>query len=239
MKKIIVLSLLCNATVWSHKTCESYDFANPFEGRYCPTDGIIIPNLQWHQCKLFCLETSNCQSINYNFTDNICTYFITTCPKAISNPGMAFVLFTGKQFEQCIEWIPKKDGHPKRDDRSVTIDNLRFAARMQKDGNDLVGHQLHSICYSRDEAGKFESSYGYPCQYLRIRDGCTVYLMNYELGNPLPSNSLIGGYTSGGLPVYIAVIGEAKAIKSYIPGSNKLGIIGEIITQNVRLLVSL
>ena len=224
MKKtlvILILSLLCSATAWPHHTCESHDFANPFHGKYCPTEGIMISKLPWHHCELFCLETPNCQSVNYNLTDSICTYFTATCPRAMSHPGMAFVVFTGRQSAECIEWIPKRNGHPKGDDRSMTEDNHRFAARMQKKGNDILGYQLHEICYSRDEEGKLKSTHGYPCQYLRIRDGCTVFYMKYELGTPLPPNAMIGGYTAGGLPVYIGIKEGGVTPKSYIPGVNR------------------
>ena len=237
---ILILSLLCSATVWSHTTCESYDFSYRLHGRYCPTEGIVIPNLPWHQCKLFCLQTSKCQSINYNVTDNICTYFTATCPKASSHPWMAFVLFTGKQPGQYIEWIPNETGHPKDEERSVSEDNYRFVARMQKDGNDLMGYQIDSLCYSRDEGGIFLSTAGYPCQYIRIRDGCTVYFVNYELGNPLPPNAFIGGYTMAGLPVYIG--SEYRIYPSYyMPASNRLAFGAKIVgaNVNVKLLVAL
>ena len=237
---ILILSLLCMTRVWPHHTCESYDFANPFHGRYCPTEGIIIPNLLWHECKLFCIQTFNCQSVNYNFTDYSCTYFTATCSKAISHQGMAFVLSTRRQSAECIEWIPKENDHPKGDDRSVTEDNKRFTVRMQKNGNDILGYQLHETCYARDVDGElYRSSQGFPCQYLRIRDDCTVYYMTYELGTPLPPNALIGGYTARGLPVYIGIVDGGKAPKSYIPGSNRWGLIGQTATQNVKLLVLL
>ena len=234
-----ILSLMCSTIVCSHNTCESYDFEIPLHGRYCPTEGIIISKLPWHHCELFCLETSNCQSVNYNLTDNICTYFTATCPKATRHPGMAFVLFTTRQSGECIQWIPNANGHPKGDDRSVTEDSERFAARMQKKGNDFVGHQLLSVCYSRDEGGAFKSTDGYPCQYLRIRDGCTVYYVKFELGTPLPPNGLIGGYTAEGFPVYIGIMDGEVRPRSYIPCSNRWGLFGKIATGNVSILVSL
>ena len=236
---IVILSLMCSATMCLQNIYESYDFTTPFHGQYCPTEDIIITKLTWHQCKLFCLETPNCQSVNYNFTDRICTYFAVTCPKAISHSGMASVLFTGKLSVQYIERISFEDGDPKRDDRSVTEDNLRFAARMQKNGNDLVAFQVHSTCYARDEEGVFMSSHGYPCQYLRIRDGCTVYYIKFELGAPLPPNALVGEYTAGGLPVYIGIKEGKLKPRSYIPSSNRLAFIGEKAANNVKLLVSL
>ena len=240
MKRILlifVLGLLCNTATCSTERCESHDYTMPFHGRYCPTEGIIVPNLAWHQCKLYCLQQSSCQAVNYDFAANLCTYFITTCPLAINHPNMAFVMFTGRQIEQCIEWIPMEDGNPTQD-RSVTVDNERFAARMHKDGNDFIGFWRATLdeCYSHHDV-PFTYSDGYPCQYLRIRDGCTVYFVNYELGTLLPPTALIGGYTADGLPLYI---GRKKIkIGYYIPGSNRLVVNAGNKTDDVKILVLL
>ena len=134
---LFVVSLLCSTATYVKNQCQSLEFATPFRGRYCPAEGISRPNLSWHQCKLYCLETSSSEAINYNITDNICTQFSSTCPKAISNSDMAFVLFTDRQPEQCLEWIPKQSGHPVGE-RSITEDNRRFVARLQKNRNDCV-----------------------------------------------------------------------------------------------------
>ena len=232
---ISAFGLLCNTSTCSTNKCESHVFSQPFHGRYCPTESIITPNLLWHQCKLFCLHKSTCHAANYNFTANLCTHFTETCPLAISEPSMAFVLFTERQADQCMDWIPKEDGDPTRD-RSVTVDDERFAAKMQKDGNDHIGFFRTSLddCYSRHDAG-FKYSDGYPCQYLRIRDGCTVYFVDYEIGTPLPHNAMIGGYTAVGLPVYIGRKGPKPGY--YTPGSSGLIIYNNIVAADVKILV--
>ena len=203
---MFLLCVPCITTTRSHVKCEGYYFANPFCGQYCPTEGISKPNLSWDQCKLFCLHTSSCQAINYNFTASLCIYFIATCPKTISHPDMAFGLFTDRQHHQCLDLIPKQTEH-QPGDRSVTEDNVRFTARMQKDGNDYVCYLLKrgDDCLSLDnEERKFITNNGpYPCQILQIRDGCTVHYVGYDIGNPLHRNALIGGHTATGLPVYI------------------------------------
>ena len=231
--------LLCSIPGWSHKMCESHNFANPFHGRYCPTEGIRTHISSWSQCKLFCVQASRCQSINYDLTENKCTYFTATCPQAISHPSMAFVLFTGKEPEQCMEWIPRENSNPSGD-RSVTKTNKRFVARMQKDGNDYIGLMYTSlICHARDDDGIFKSYHGYPCQYLRIRDGCTPYYVSYELGTPLPPKVLIGGHAAAGLPVYIGIRDGAVKPGYYIHGSNRFVSVDGNVTENVKLLVSL
>ena len=238
MKFIIILlfNFVCKIAVCSHEKCESHYFANPSHGQFCPTEGIIMPNLLWSQCKLFCLQTPSCQSVNYNFTDSLCSYFTATCTKALSHPGMAFVLFTGKQSEQCMEWISLQSSHL-AGDRPVSQDNNRFIARMQKNGHDYIGYVLINInCYSVDDNGQFT---GFPCQYLRISDGCTVYFVSYVIGTPLPPNVLIGGYTALRLPVYIGIKEGSKFPGYYIPGSNRLAAGVGYETENVKLLVSL
>ena len=234
---ILLFSFVCKRAMCSPEKCESHYFANPSHGRYCPTDGIVTPNLSWPQCKLLCLHSPSCQSINYNFTDNLCTYFTATCTKAVNHPDMAFLLFTGTLSEQCMEWISPHDSHP-AGDRSVSQDNIRFIARMQKNRHDYVGYVLMAYidCYSVGDNGQFT---GYPCQYLRIRDGCTVYFVSYVLGTPLPPNALIGGYTALGLPVYIGIKEGSAFPGYYIPGSKRLAAGVGYETENVKILVSL
>ena len=234
---ISIFCLLCTAAMSSCGSCESFYFVDPFNGLYCPTEGIIVPNLLWHQCKLFCLQFSSCQAVNYNSTANICAYFTSPCPRAIGHPDMTFMLFTGRQPHQCMEWITKQSGLLPGD-RSVTEDNVRFVARLQKDGTDFVCYwkTIGDNCMSLDGEERISSRMGYPCQYLRIREGCTVFYVNYELGAPLPSNALIGGYTAEGLPVYIGC--NSRISGYYIPGSNRLIAGFNIITGNVKLLAS-
>ena len=235
---IFTLNLLINTATFVHNECLSRDFFIPFNGRYCPSEGIINANLSWHQCKLYCLHTPSCESVNYNFTADLCAQLTTTCPKAVSHPDMAFVLLRGKQPEHCLEWIPKQDGDPVRD-RSVTEDDQRFVARMQKDGNDFVcylGLSQYNCLSSDGNGGKIQSRYGHPCQYLRIRDGCTVMYVDYELGTPLPHMAPIGGYTADGRSVYIG-LGKNNLPGYYIPGSKKLVAGFHSCTSDVQILV--
>ena len=238
---VFIYCLLCNTITCSKRQCKSHISRNQFRELYCPTEGTITPNLPWHQCKLLCLHTSSCQAVNYNFTSDFCTQFTTTCPRAISHLDMAFAVFTKKEPAQCMEWKPKQNGRFP-DGRSVTEDNVRFVARMQKNGNDFVCYLLTTTfnCLSRDDEGKFKSSTGkYPCQYLQISDGCTVFFVDYELGATLPENALIGGHTARGLPVYIGRQVRGKGSGYYILGSNRLIVGYRIVTENVQLLVSL
>ena len=236
---IFSFNLLCHTERGQTKNCLSYDFVTTFSSRYCAAEGVILPNQSWRQCKLFCLQTVSCEAVNYNVTGNLCAKLPATCTKANNHPGMVFALFTGRTPEQCLEWIPTQDSNLVGD-RSVTEENTRFVARMQKDANDFVGYlgMVHYECYSSDDNGKIKSSMGFPCQYLRISNGCTVMFMDYEIGAPLPHMALIGGYTADRRPVYIGLWLSIYP-GYYIPGSKKLVAGFTSHTTNVKILVLL
>ena len=231
---IFLCYLLANITTCLEGQCKPQIITSPFMGRYCPTKGIITRHLRWHQCKLYCLHSSICQAVNYNFTSNYCIVFTETCPLAINHPHMAFSLLTGIRPEQCIDWIPKQKGII-QGHRSVTGENIRVVARMQKGGTDYVGYLIttRGLCLSRYGGGKIYERYR--CQYLHIREGCTTFYVDYKPGSPLPPNALIAGYTVEGLPVYIG--GPSHGY--YIPGSSSLVTFKRHVRQNVKLLVSL
>ena len=235
---IFVYILLWNTGARSHNTCKSHDFYHPFNGRYCPTEGIITSNVSGNQCKLYCLHSSNCQAVSYNFTNSLCTHHTATCPLTMNHPDTAFALFSERQPECCIDWMTVENGHS-IGDRSVSVDNERFVSRMQKNGSDFVGYLMVSYnndCLSKDGEETFHSADGYPCQYMKVRDGCTVYFVGYEPGAPLPPNAVIGGYTAEGLPAYIGLHGVPRY---YIPGSERMVIEYSVRRNNLKILVSL
>ena len=102
---VFALCWLYSTTTYSNSQYEPHVFRNPFRGRYCPTKGVISPNLPWHHCKLFCLQTSRRQGVNYNFTSNICTYFTTPCPQAKHHPNMAFTHYNDVTMSAMVSQI--------------------------------------------------------------------------------------------------------------------------------------
>ena len=57
---------------------------------------------------------------------------------AIGHQNTAFVMFSGRQIDEWIEWIPKGNAKPTQD-RLLTVDNERLVGRVQKDENDFKG----------------------------------------------------------------------------------------------------
>ena len=168
----------------------------------------------------------------------MCTYLVETCLQAKNHPGMAFRLFTGWQPHECLEWIPIGSFSK---DHSVTNDNWRFAARLEKGGNNFGGFyfEVRKICFTDGDDGEpVRSDGGSPCQYLRVRDGCTVYYVDYEIGSPVPPNAVMSGYTTTGVPIYLCGHRNiGRLLGYYKAGSNKWGCYSESFTGNMMLLV--
>ena len=117
---------------------------------------------------------------------------------------MEFGIFTPHvEAQHCYEWRPIA----LRDwDRAVE-DNYpnAYVIRMLKGGSYYIGHfgYTHKECYANDGA-LFIDVNGYPCEYLWIKEGCTVYSQPYNLADPLPNRAVIAGSLANGDHVYVA-----------------------------------
>ena len=91
---------------------------------------------------------------NWSCYKGFLLYLVATCPQAISYPDMAFGLFSGRQPHECLEWIPIGNFSI---DRTPTMDNSRFVARIQMDGNNFGGYYFkeRTGCFGRDDDGEW------------------------------------------------------------------------------------
>ena len=120
--------------------------------------------------------------------------------------------------ERCYEWrsIALRDW-----DRAVE-DNYpnAYVIRMLKGGSYYIGHfgYTHKECYANDGA-LFINLYGYRCESLRIKEGCTVYSQPYNLGEPLLHRAVIASSLANGELVYVASLAFRNGKR--LPGYDK------------------
>ena len=208
-------------TYGSVMECQSFESDLPLNGRYCPAEGLLLPNLPFHECKLICVERSNCAALNYNQTAGDCTHFTTLCMKAMEDPVMAFVILTPrKEPEQCYQW---KAFNLRAWDRALLLhDPKRYVLRLKRNGNYYVGYYLKvdDGCYARQEwvttQDYFTQDDGFPCETLWINEGCTVYAQKYTLGDKIPERAVLAGPWSDGRKVVVAEVRSRPAY--YIEG---------------------
>ena len=180
----------------STQQCQLLDSTSMLSGKYCPVNGVKSVNALPRHCRAICLQTQSCAAYNYNITDNTCTRLTATCPLAKSNPVMEFGKLIAKKNPDCHQWIPFTRGDP-RDERMVSPDDSqhRTVARTVSAGAEHFGyyHEPQDACYVATSSNTSAKMTGYPCQRLRIAEGCTAFWAPYAAGNPLPSNAFIGG----------------------------------------------
>ena len=185
--------------------CQSFKFYLPLTGKYCPGDGAQPQRLLPHDCKLMCIQSSNCAAFNYNHTTGECTPFAAPCIQAMPEATMEFgVIMPHAEVEQCYQWRPIAQ-HDWNRAVDVTKENV-YVIRMLKGGSYYAGNYAKIVdeCYAYDGTGSIINKHGYPCESLWINEGCTVYFQPYNLGEPLPERAVIAGSLANGDVVYVA-----------------------------------
>ena len=187
----------------SAELCKLYSLPLPYTRRYCPGDGRIIPRLLPHQCRYTCLLSPTCKAYNYNATEKVCTHLTSPCPLAFSDTAMEYAVFREKSIDQCYQW----ESNSSEDvSRMITTDiPTSFICRMQRNDSDILCrfHAMRTKCYAIWENSTFENNDGYPCQRLRIMEGCTVFWVPYTAGDPINPTAVIGGHMANGSVVYV------------------------------------
>ena len=119
---------------------------------------------------------------------------------------MEYAVFTEKTVDQCYEWVPFSPGDA-TDQRMIFTEVTIFViARMQIDGNDILGRfpVNGGICYAHRGTTEVKSSGGeYPCQRLRIMEGCTIFWVPYTARDLIPLRAVVVGHMSDGNTVYV------------------------------------
>ena len=206
---VIIGTAFGMAATWSATTaqhCKLFSLSLSYSGRYCPaTDGIVSIDLLPHQCRYLCLQATACKAYNYNVTDRTCMHFTSPCPLAVVDTMMEFAVFTEQKINQCYQWVSYSSGDSV-DARMIYSDEpKRIICRMQKDGNDIVCNYntKFSKCYASLGNSEFKSDQGYPCQRLRIIEGCTVFWVYYTAGDLINPRAVIAGHMANGDAVYV------------------------------------
>ena len=203
--------------------CKVYSLLTPFNGRYCPGDGIVSLHLLPHQCRYTCLQSTTCKAYNYNVTDATCTRFASSCLQAFADTRMEFMLFIEKKADQCYQWVPYSSGDSV-DPRMISTDQpIRLICRVQRDGNDLVCyfHTMYNECYASWGTSQFSNTGGYPCQRLRIMDDCTVFWVPYTARDSIHPRAVIAGRMANGDVVYVTQFDSVHHLSGhYVQGGD-------------------
>ena len=118
---------------------------------------------------------------------------------------MKFVVFKEKPADQCLKWEPYNLGNTINARMISTDDPNHLICRMQMEGSDIVGyfHTSFEICYASSGNVIFRNTYGYPCQRLRIMEGCTIAWVPYAAQDPVHPGAVGGGHMGNGDVVYV------------------------------------
>ena len=204
--------------------CISYDLYLPAGGQYCAAEGAALYDMELHQCIYECLLSLNCAALNYNSTDDKCTFFYNACPLANEALTMEYIVFTKSPAHQCSEWIPytSRDALDGRMIASQT--GALMVSRIKYKGNYIIGYEYipygQCFTYTVVDEKTVSSGSSAPCERLRIADDCTALWVLYTARDPLPTRAVTGGHMVSGEVAYVTKFdilynGETVTISGY------------------------
>ena len=188
--------------------CQLFEIAPQSIGRFCPTDEIPQRPVEAHECKYHCIQSKFCSAFNYNHTDKACTHITNPCAMALSYHDVQYTVFSQRPASQCYEWLfyDTNLNVDDMEDRTIHTDRAeQKLSRLHKDGSDIVGYLIHvkRDCYGWYRTAQIQRSYGLQCQYLRTKEGCTLFWVPYTVGSRIPPRSVIGGKMANGDVNYV------------------------------------
>ena len=196
------------ASKWAYgEKAYSFKAVNfPNVGYFCAADGLLTLDIPpWH-CKLRCLQMQNCAALNYNKTTGLCVVLHTPCPLASRWESMEYTMFTGKNHNQCLKWVPFTGSNP-TSDRVVESPDGFLACRLHVRTGLFLGHYHKGakMCWVTDGNIQHDSRNN-PAEILTISPECTIGWVNYTAGTPLPPSVIVAGHSYTGDNLYVALI---------------------------------
>ena len=187
-------------------------------GYYCThDDAIVLPFLLEHECTLACVQKARCVATNYNISDSTCSLLPSACLQASNDSSMIYTIFTSSR-DQCLGWHDYSPGDP-IDDRWLKTKvggdaALRAVTRTADNGHLYPGNFLpnQKRCVCTDGVGYLNSDKGYPCQVLRLGEGCTAAYVPYTAGDVIPDGAVGIKSPEDGSSRYIAIIDNREPI---------------------------
>ena len=194
------------ASIWANgEKAYSFKAVNfPNDGYFCPADGLLTLDIPpWH-CKLHCLQMQNCAALNYNKTSGLCVLLHAPCTFASRWEGVEYTMFTGRNHDQCLKWVPPNDIKP-TSNHAVASPEGYLACRLQIGNGIFLGFYHTSLCWVTDGSIQHDSRNN-PTEILTIPPECTVGWVDYTAGTPLPPSVVVAGHSYTGKNLYVAMV---------------------------------
>ena len=117
---------------------------------------------------------------------------------------------------QCYEWVPYIAGDFISERMIFTDTQMHMICRMKVGDNDVVCYFTRALlrCYGAmaTTGPYFNSHQGYPCQRLRIMEGCTIFWVPYTARDPIPHRAVTAGSMANGDRVYVTKFGYNNSL---------------------------
>ena len=218
----LIMGINC-VVIMKNKNCILYEFDNYISSGTAPIQR--FNGTKKIQCMSSCVRNNRCTAFHFRWNDGNCELLeiVEGCMSHDITMGTMFVQLTKcdgtapwKVMSQTLEKLQWINPHHIGDRELVRIDAERHVARILYQGIYLIGfiRDANNELYVVDMNGKLIHCSPLFVQVLTCAKSSDYSWWAFELGEPLPSSAVVGGYGQDGAPLYVVNI----KMNSWKPG---------------------
>ena len=192
--------------------------------QYCANlDNVTILNVAQWECRYICIQKARCGGIKYSPLKGTCILLENCALTDESNP-VIYTIISSTEGSECLEWLQFPEDRWVHTKYGGDI-NWKKVVRVNVDGRYYPGYGYTSgYCRATDGTKAIKPTDQYPCEGLRVKEGCTAAYVTYSAGEVIPPGAVVGGRLVDGRAMYVASfdnIWKPQAVLSgcYLEGS--------------------
>ena len=176
--------------------CRAVTFQKPLRGYRCTTENYTtIMRVPKQQCTHLCME-KNCTFINYKHTEHYCQMGFEDCAKMIADPEFTVTTTTFPCLpftrSSCIHWVPISEVIDDKDIPCDPSDTRGRIGRLVLQSDILVGKFYTKFTIAWRDGVSYRNAN--ETEVFQLEPGCSAVWVAYTPGDPLPDETVIGGY---------------------------------------------
>ena len=200
----ILYIVLVNLTPLAFSKCDTLSQTSYSAEQYCADlDRVTAFNVSEWECKYTCIQKAMCGGINYNPLNG--TYILLeNCPMPDDSHNVLYIIISSMEGNECLEWMQFPANRwvltkYRGDISGKRVKRINVAGRYYPGYGYRWGH-----CRATDGSKAIKPADPYPCDGLRVKEGCTTAYVRYSAGEAIPPGAVVGGRLEDGRAMYVA-----------------------------------
>ena len=212
----ILYIILINLTPPALSKCDILSPVSYSAEQYCADlDDVAVLNVFEWECRYICIQKARCGGIKYSPLKGTCI-LLESCPLPGGSNSVLYTIISST--DECLEWLQSPEDRWVYTVYAGDKDHKRVV-RINVAGQYLPGYGYSSgFCRATDGLNAILPRDPYPCEALRVKDGCTAAYVAYSAGEAVPPGAVVGGNRDDGRAMYVASFHNVWGTRNVLSG---------------------